>query len=124
MFHDWGNAPIKSTTVSATDPSTSTLIAEIDSTQFGQVSTRALGYRVFWRAGASTGGIFLLEHALSTGLGSTAVRNVSMVFTGANQTAQFLDTYQIEPGDRLRVRSAAAGLTGTFSAQISAEPMT
>jgi hypothetical protein len=123
-YFDWGNVPIKSTTVSVADPTTATLVAEIDSTAFGQVSTRTgVPYRINWRVGGTTGAIFLLEVCTSTGLGSTAIRESCMVFTGANQSAQYVDSYKIEPGNRVRVRCGSS-LTATVAAQISAEPLT
>jgi len=122
MFHIYGNKPIKSTQATATDPSTATLIAEIDSTQFAQVSPREVLYRVFWRVGASTGAIYRLEHCSSTGLGSTAILDVQTVFTGSNQTSQFVSGYMINPGDRLRVR-VGSSFTAAAAASIEAEPM-
>jgi hypothetical protein len=123
-FHDWGNLPVKSTDVSVANPDTATLVAELTPAQLAAVSTRAnVPYRVNWRVGASTGAIFLLEVATSTGLGSTAIRESCMVFTGSNQTAQYLDHYRVQPGDRLRVR-VGSSFTGTAAAQISAEPLT
>jgi hypothetical protein len=124
-YFDWGNVPLKSTTVSVSDPSTATLIAEIDSTAFATVTTNRAGtaYRVNWRVGASTGAIFLLERCTSTGLGSSAIAESCMIFTGANQTAQYVDTYKIDPGQRMRVR-VASSMTATVAAQISAEPLT
>lgn len=122
MWYDWGNPPINSSALSATDPSTATLIAEIDSTQFDAQSSRTTGYRVTWIVGASTTAQFQLEHALSTGLGSTALRDRVTVFTASNQSGQFVTTVKREAGDRLRVRVAVA-LTATVNAKISAEAL-
>lgn len=124
-FHGPGNVPLKSASAPATDPSTATLIAEIDSTAIASMvptGRRGIPFRVNWRVGASTSAIFVLEQCLSTGFGSTAIRDSCQVFTGSNLTSQFLDHYMVEPGDRFRVR-VASSFSGTASAQISAEPL-
>lgn len=124
-FHGPGNVPLKSAAALSSDPSTATLVAEIDSTQIATMvpaGRRGIPFRVNWRVGASTSAIFVLEQALSTGLGSTAIRDSCPVFTGSNLTSQFVDHYMVEPGDRFRVR-VASSFTGTVSAQISAEPL-
>jgi hypothetical protein len=120
MSHrDWGNPPIQSTQAASSDPSTSTLIAELNS------SNGLIGglYEVRWAVGASTGALFRLEHALSTGLGSTAIRDQAMVFTGSNQTSEFVFNYKLEAGDRLRVLTNSS-FTGSVAAKISAEQFT
>jgi len=126
-WRDWGNQPIKSTNHSDTNASTSELIAEIDSTRLaGALAAGSqVPYMVTWVVGcnASTTVGFALEHVLSTGLGSTAVRNATYVFTPAGQTAQFVMPYLLQNGDRLRVRTPDS-VTGVISAEIIAEPMT
>ena len=80
-------------------------------------------YQVSWLVGASTAAIWQLEQCLSTGLGSTAVRDVTFVQTPAGQSGQYVLSYKLQKGDRLRARLQAA-ITGAASCKISAEPMT
>ncbi len=129
MWRDWGSVPINSsggTTAGSwgleTNPSTSTLIAEIDSTQLAQVLSGGSVYQVSWLVGASTNVTWLLEQASSTDL-SVAVRDLSYVQTPSGQTGQYILSYKLQKGDRLRAR-LLAGITGTATAKISAEPMT
>lgn len=119
MRPDWGNSPLKSTQAAASDPSTSALIAEIN-------SSNGIGaglYQVRWAVGASTGALFRLEHALSTSLASTGIRDQTMVFTGSNQTSELVFNYKLEAGDRLRVLVNST-FTGSVAAKIEAEPFT
>lgn len=80
-------------------------------------------HQVTWILGCSTNAVWQIEQALSTGLGSTAVRDVSFIQTPANQSGQYILTYKLENGDRLRAR-LQTGITGFATAKISAEPMT
>jgi len=115
-FRDWGNPPILSTHAPETDPSTDTIVAEVTGLQ-----NRL--YEVRYCVGASTGAIWRLEHALSSGLGSTGYRDQVVVFTGSNQTAEYVMTYKAEANDRFRVVPLSSG-TGTFAAKIQAEVLT
>lgn len=124
-WRDWGNQAIKSTELSVVgNPSSSALLAEIDSTQFGSTSWPASKeYLVSWVVGASSLASFRLEHCLSTGLGSTAIRDRTVIFSPVGQSGQYVMNYTIEPGDRLRVRVDST-FTGNAFAKITAEPMT
>jgi hypothetical protein len=127
-FNDWASPTIKSTGFGvSTDPSSAALLAEIDSTQFAAISSRvAIPYQVHWivAATASTNATFLLQHALSTGLDSTGVRDEIVVMTSSGgNSAEFVGKYVIEPGDRLRVHLLST-LTGTVAAKILAEALT
>lgn len=115
-FRDWGNPPILSTQVASADPSTATLLAEITGLQDRL-------YEVRWCVGASTGALFRLEHALSSGLGSTGIRDQIMVFTASNQSAEYMFNYKAETGDRFRVL-VNSSFTGAVSAKIAAEVLT
>lgn len=109
-----GNQPIYSTTAaSGADPSTGTLCAQRENLQNAV-------YEVRYVVGGSTGAIWRLEHALSTGLGSTAIRHQTVVFTGSNQSAEYVLTYAAESGDRFRVVPLSS-FTGTFACDIQAE---
>ena len=98
------------------------MIAEIDSTQLGAVLSGGSVYQVSWLVGASTTAIFLLEQASSTDI-SVAVRDLTFVQTPSGLSGQYILSYKLQKGDRLRVRVQAA-ITGIATAKISAEPMT
>ena len=127
-WRDWGSTPINSTGGSSADgletnPSTATLIAEVDSTQLAQVALGGSLYQVTYIIGASTNVTWMLEQALSTGLGSTAVRDRTYIQTPTGQSGQYILTYKLERGDRIRCRLQSA-ITGFATAKISAEPLT
>ena len=115
-WRDWANPPIQSTQVASSDPSTATLVAEVT----GLIDRV---YEVRWCVGASTGALFRLEHALSSGLGSTGIRDQTMVFTASNQSAEYVFAYKGEVGDRFRVL-VNSSFTGSVAGKISAEVMT
>lgn len=123
-WRDWGSTPINSTGAGlVTNPSTSDLIAEIDSTQLGSVLQAGSLFQVSYLLGGSTSIVWSVEQVSSTGLGSTAVRDLTNLCTPANQSGQYILTYKLEKGDRLRCRVQTA-FTGFATAKISAEPMT
>ena len=130
---NYGNVPLFSTTAATqTDPSTATLVAELVLPVTGS-SLYASQWEVRYTVGASTGAIWRLECCLSTGLGSTAIRLTdndssnafqrAVVFTGSNQTSEFVFTHKAYPGDRFRVVPLSS-LTGTAAATIEAEALT
>lgn len=126
MWRDWGNVPINSSAGTnadgiETNPSTATLIAEIDSTQLNQVLNSGSCYQVTWILGASTNVIWQVEQAASTSLGT--YRDRTYIQTPAGQSGQYILMYKLEKGDRLRAR-LQAGITGVATAKISAEAMT
>lgn len=126
MFRDWGSVPINSTAGTTADgievnPSTSTLIAEIDSTALNGVLAGGSVYQVSWLVGASTNAIWQLEQCASTSLAT--YRDRTYVQTSANQSGMFILCYKLEKGDRLRARLQTA-ITGVATAKVSAEPMT
>ena len=120
-WRDWGNVPVNSTGAGVTtNPSTSDLIAEIDSTQLAQVLSGGSLYQVSFVLGASTSTMWKIEQAFSTNLAD--VRDLTNILTPANQSGQYILTYKLQQGDRLRARCEA--FTGFATAKISAEPMT
>lgn len=109
-----GNNPIQSDEGIATDPSTATIVAD--------TSTLAEGrYEVRWAIGASTVGIWRLEQALSTGLGSTGYRDQTVVYTVSQGSGEFIFSYQVEQGDFFRIVPQSS-FTGNAAGKISAEP--
>lgn len=137
-FFAWGPNSIysaPSTGGPVTNPTTATLLAEIDFNS-SQVSVPAGGktYGVTWIVGVpATVATFLLDHALSTGVGSTGIRRQIVAPVSSNQTIQLFTKHHIDPpstansnvqgqGDRLRVRIGSS-FTGSAHATIIAEPL-
>jgi autotransporter adhesin len=123
---DWGTPPITSTQVEvAGGVSTTALIAEIDSTVLGTAllpTGRSKAAHITWTVGGTSNAAFVLEQALSTGLGSTGVRRAIGVYTLHMQSQQFTSRHVLERNDRLRVRCTST-LTSAF-ATIEAEYLT
>lgn len=129
---NYGNVPLYSTTAATqTDPSTAALVAELIIPNPGSSDAASL-YEVRYAVGASTGAIWRLECALSSGLGSTAIRLAdndssnafqrAIVFTGSNQTSEFVFTFKAKPGDRFRTVPLSS-FTGTAAGTIQAEAL-
>lgn len=128
-WRDWGSVPVNSRGGASTgfgietNPSSATLIAEIDSTALRRiVQTGAV--QVTWMLGCSTNAIWVVEQATSTNLASTSnIVDRAYIQTPANQTGQYILTYKVNQGDRLRARLDSA-ITGVATCKISAEPLT
>ena len=119
---NWGNLPIYSTTAaSQADPSTATIVGEIILST--AVYTQPDNYECRFGLGASTSAIWQIEHCVSSGLGSTAITKQIVVFTGSNQTSEFVYTFRVSPGERMRARLAST-FTGTAAAVIQMEALT
>lgn len=114
-----GDGPINSTQGTATDPSTSALIAQLDSTQLYS-SNRGGIYHVSAWPGGSTNGVFVLEHVTSTGLTSTSIVESHTLRTFAGVTPQYVRKFQLEKGHFLRVRMSTT-FTGDFECKLQAE---
>lgn len=119
-----GNKPINSTYAIVTGPDTSTLIAELDSTQLGTVNFRAGQSRLFrvsWIVGADTNATWQLESATDTNVAS----GVDKLFpkSAPSQSGQYVTTHVLEKDMRLRAR-VASSLAVAATAFISAEPLT
>lgn len=128
-YYDWGNVAINSTGAAfVTDPSTATLVAQLDSTQLGTKNLVA-GQEQNWRltvilgSNASTNAAWLVEHAISTGLGSTAIVNQFGAFSPAGQSAQYVWHWRLQKDSRLRCRLNSS-ISGLVSANLQAEPLT
>jgi hypothetical protein len=128
-----GTSAIASTQGIATNPSTATLLAEIDSTQLGRhvVPQGGGNFQVTWICGSqSTNVLWQFEQCLSTGLdvstsGSTQDGAIAQTFayTPINQGAQFITKHKLNRGDRLRARINASISAGTATCKIIAEPL-
>ena len=120
-FFQTGNIPYNSTQAPATDPSTATLLAELDSTNF-QVNNRTPAeriYAVYAYLGGSTGAYWQVESATSTALNA----GVDKFFlrTASGQTSQFVLKFRLTAQtDRIRARLAST-TSGTYDAKLSAE---
>lgn len=124
-FFGTGNHAIESTQLgSVTNPTTQTLLAEIDfNSTMATARSGGEPYQVSWIVGLpATVATFLLDHALSTGTASTGIRNQTVVQVSSNQSGQFVTKHTIQPGDRLRVR-VASSFTGSANAKIIADPI-
>jgi hypothetical protein len=117
-----GNIPINSTFAQATDPSTAALLAELDSSNFQVAPTspaRMYGVNIY--LGGSTGALWVVEHARSTNVASSAVVDRVFLRTASGQTSQFVHNFRLTATtDRIRVRMPSS-LSGTFDAKLSAQ---
>ena len=106
------------------NPTTGTLVQELDSSQLGTVNFSAAQsglFRVTWIVGGDTAATFQLEQANSTGL--SASTNVITVRTPTNQSAQYVANYVLAKDDRLRIRLQTS-LTANVMGYIQAERLT
>ena len=125
-WRDWANPPIFSTGGGlVTNPSTQTLIAEIDSTQLGSNFFAPDQHRLIqatWLIGADTSATWQLEAAQSTALTAGPSTSVDMVWvkTPTGQSGQYVTVHRIGPNGRLRARVNST-FTGNATATIIAE---
>lgn len=120
-----GNRSVNSASTGlVSNPSTATLIQEIDLNGTNGFCVSGGGpWQVNWYPGVQTTlAVFRLEHCLSTGLGDTAIRDLTVVQISSGQSAQFVTKHNVEPGDRFRIRIASS-ITGNVSGKIIAEPL-
>ncbi len=128
-WRDWGNQPIQSTGSNpVANPSTSTLIAEIDSTQLGTASfapSQHKNLQVTWLVGADTNATWQLEVAGSTSLTAGPSTSVDMLWvkTPSGQSGQYVTTHKVGPKARVRARVNST-FTGSAVASIIAEYLT
>ena len=128
-WRDWGNPPICSTGAGlVSNPSTATLIAEIDSTQLGTARFTAGQHKVLqvtWLIGADTSATWQLEVAASTTLTGAPSTAVDMVWvkTPTGQSGQYVTTHRVGPNARARARVNST-FTGSATASIIAEFLT
>lgn len=124
-WRDWGTVPINSTTPQpASNPSTSTLIAEVDSTQLGTQNFAAGQSRpalVTWILGSDTNATWQCEVANSTALASPI--DAIYLRTPAGASGQFVTTHNIPKDGRVRARLNST-FTGGATAFIAVEYMT
>ena len=133
-FYVPGVSAVNSTAGTATNPTTATIIAQVTST--GPATNGGLNSSLvamtqvaayFWLGTSTQATEWWIEHALSTGLGSTGLRGNgfqgrTVVITASGQTSQFVKRFDLQKGDFIRVR-IATGFTGTANGAIQAEPI-
>jgi len=121
-WHGEGNRPVNSTTSVIAVGSTSTLYAELDSTQLGTAFYGASQSQV-WQAtyilGADTNVTWQVGSANSTALANGVDEFFPKTPTG--QTAQYVVQHELKKDYRLRIRQASTGSGG--SGYISAVAM-
>lgn len=119
---DVGTIPINSTGFTpVSGPDTSTLLAELDSTQLGTVNLspgRQLNVLVNWTLGADTNATWQCETCTSTALGSG--QDIFFPKTAPSQTAQYQTAHRIGKDYRIRARlfSTAVNAAAFISAEI------
>ena len=122
-WHMWGNKPITSTQGIASNPSTATLVAELDSTQLNTASyvgSQNGLFQVSWLLGCDTSATWQLETCGSTA--STAGIDVLFVKTPTGQTGQFVTQHQLGKDYRIRARVQST-FTASAAATIQAIPL-
>lgn len=125
MYYTPGTRAIVSTQAIVSNPSTSSLLAEITGLQ-------ARNYVGLVAFGADTvASVFIVEHCLSSGLGSTALQSSGndgqlgrkTFYAPLNQTAEYVLRFTARDGDRIRVRLNAAIGAGSAAAMLIVEPL-
>lgn len=116
-----GNLPINSTFAPVTDPSTTALLAEIDSSNIGPTRREERTFAVNIHVGGSTGAYWVVEHATSTTL--SAIRDRLFLRTASGQTSQFVWKVRFQATtDRVRVRHVSSA-SGVFEAKLWMEAL-
>ena len=129
MWYDWGCQPVNSTNVAegtTNNPSSSALLAEIDSTQLGTVNligNQTKNFRVTWLLGCDTNATFLCEVVNSTVVPPTQGDQI-VIRTPVNQSGQYMTNHAVPQNGRIRVRSANNISAGNAYVTIQAEPVT
>ena len=118
-----GNKPVNSTYAPVSAPSTSTLIAELDSTQLGTVNYNTnfeQNWRVVWVLGCDTNATWQCETATSTAL--TAVIDTVYLKTPSFQSGEYVTVHRLGKDYRIRARLFSTAVNAV--AYISAVPLT
>jgi len=103
----------------ASNPSTATLIAQIENVV--PVNGEARLHDVSWLIGVSTRTIVGLEHCASTSFDPSQIRTRVLVIVPSNDSKQYVTSHLIQPGDCLRMR-VRSSFSGNAAGYISAEP--
>lgn len=115
-WYGFGTPTLTSTQGQLTDPSTSALLAELSSLTHDNYEMRV-------SIGASTSGIFFVEHKTSTAVPGTLRENPNTGYLGrrvlygvTNQTAQYVFRFKAEVGDSVCVRLPTTLGAGSIAA--------
>lgn len=126
-FFSPGSKAVFSTQGIASNPSTATLVAEIDSTAINRIvptGSAGVNCQVAWIVGCSTASIWQLEQATSTGLDmSTAGVAQVNVIVAKDQSAQFMTKHFVQTGHRFRARPNAGQASANAMVTIVVEPL-
>jgi hypothetical protein len=117
-----GNIPINSTQEPQVDPSTTVIMAELESSRFRN-STVAMAriYNVFAWVGGSSNALWVCEQATSTAISSGVVVDKVFWRSSPQQTAQYVHKFRLmSPTDRIRIRMVSSN-AGTYEAKLQAE---
>lgn len=121
---NWGNKPVFSTQAPTAAPSTSAIIAALDSTVLGtaffQTGQSMIG-RVTLIAGCDTNAAWQFERADSSTL-ADAVPETVWFRSPANQSGQYVFNMAMEKNQFLRLRMASTGANA--NGYIQFEPLT
>jgi hypothetical protein len=122
MFYAIGDQVLTSTQGTQSNPTTATLIAQVSGLASQNYEARIL-------CGCSTLAVFHLEQCLSTGLGSTALREGGgylgrrVLRATVGQTGQYVLRFKGESGDLVRLRVGGSTFTADADATIQLEPL-
>jgi hypothetical protein len=122
-WHGDGNRPVNSTSSVIAAGSTSTLYAELDSTQLGTkdyVGDKSQVWQVTYVMGADTNVTWQAGTCASTALNSGLDEFFPKTPTG--QSAQYVLQQELKKDHRIRIRQLSTGAGG--SGYISAVPLT
>lgn len=122
-WHGIGNKPINSTSAPASNPSTGTLVAELDSTQLGTANFVTGQSRIFlvtYVLGGSTAIQWQVGSCASTALNGGV--DEFYPYTATFQSAQYQVQQTLEKDHRLRCRVFST-TTSVAQAYISAVPL-
>lgn len=125
-YYDAGNPSINSTGATfVSDPSTATLVAELDSTQLGTAFYQAgqsnnVRLTVVLGGNASTNVQWVVDLASSTGLAAASIVDQKGMFTPAGQSAQYVWQWKLEKDYRIRAR-VNSSVAGLVAANLQAE---
>ena len=121
-FYVPGNKVINSTLLgSQSNPSTSAILAELDSTNFGSSAANRKYVINCWLGGSSVGS-WVVELASSPNVDSTSILDQMVIYTAPGQTSQFVYRCSVTDRQRVRVRHFSSN-TGSYAAKLQAEEL-
>ena len=123
MFYGVGNQPLTSTQGIVNNPSTASILAEVQ-------GLKALNYEARIVCGASTLATFWVEQVNSSALSATVRDSAGhlgrrTLFATVNQSAQYMLRFRAETDDivRITIRRDGSTWTGDAACMLQLEPM-